>query len=58
MLLGPFRLARGQSYFDYLQHVYGPGILDLHRLRVVAGVGHSAKRIFTSETGRTALFGH
>jgi len=56
-LMGANRLERGTAYFRYLQHVYGPSILDHHRLAVVRGVGHSSEQLFQSHEGIEALFG-
>jgi hypothetical protein len=51
---GPYRLARGQAYFAYLQARH-PGTLA-QRLALVPGVGHSAGKMFGSVCGLAALF--
>jgi hypothetical protein len=50
---GPHRLARGMSYFVFLQKRHP----DLrHRLHLVLDVGHSGGRMFNSPCGLAALF--
>src|SRR5262245_55325348 len=56
MLQGERRLDRGTIYFAYLKHVFGIGVVDEHRLRIVPGVGHDASGIYLSQPGRDALF--
>ncbi|WP_109482593.1 alpha/beta fold hydrolase [Paraburkholderia sp. C35] len=55
MAQGPFRLARGLSYFAYLQARF-PGGLN-QRVVEVPGVGHDARRMLTSDCGMAVLFG-
>ena len=51
---GPTRYARGHAYFAALQRQFGPA---LHQTVVdVPGAGHSARRMFDSPAGVTALF--
>lgn len=50
---GRSRLARGASYFAYLQKEH-PGVR--HRLQLVYGVHHNARAMFTSACGLAALF--
>ncbi len=57
MLQGAFRLDRAILYFAYIREVFGPAVSDLHRLRVVPGVGHSSADIYASAIGQDALFG-
>lgn len=52
---GPFRLARGQNYFRYLQTRHPQGLAQ--QMVLVPGVGHSGKRMFDSPQGQAALFG-
>jgi pimeloyl-ACP methyl ester carboxylesterase len=52
---GPYRFARGMSYFAYLKARH-PGDLA-HRLIPVEGVAHSGGRMFNSACGLSALFG-
>jgi hypothetical protein len=51
---GENRLERGESYFAYLKARH-PALR--HRLRLVSGIAHSARRMFASPCGRAALFG-
>ena len=50
---GPFRLARGRSYFDYLRGRH-PDLAQTQH--VVPGVGHDGDRMLGSACGRAALF--
>lgn len=52
---GPYRLARGEAYFAYLQARH-PGHLA-QRVAFVPGVAHDAARMFGSACGLAALFG-
>lgn len=54
MLQGKSRIARGEAYARYIDF-----LLPDHRHRFVRqpGIGHSAAKMFASETGRTLLFG-
>jgi hypothetical protein len=52
---GPFRLARGQAYFQYLRE-RNQSEWNQH-LRYVPGVAHSARGMFTSVCGVNAIFG-
>jgi hypothetical protein len=54
---GASRLARGTSYFGFLDDFYGSGVYTRHTKRVVPGVGHSSRDIYNSAAGREALFG-
>ncbi len=51
---GENRRERGESYFTYLKARH-PALR--HRLRLVSGIAHSARRMFASPCGRAALFG-
>ena len=53
---GPYRLARGMSYYAYIKARH-PNDLA-HRLILVEGVAHSGGRMFNSVCGLGALFGH
>ncbi len=53
---GPTRLARGLAYLSYLR-THEPAAMAGQRLYLVAGVAHSARAMFTSACGLTALFG-
>jgi pimeloyl-ACP methyl ester carboxylesterase len=52
-LEGPYRLARGRSYMDYLR-LRHPG--STQTLHVVPGVGHDGDRMLGSACGLAALF--
>lgn len=54
MAQGPYRLARGLSYFDYLKHRHAA--LAQHVVEV-PGVGHDNRGMFTSACGLAVLFG-
>ncbi|AUT64327.1 hypothetical protein [Paraburkholderia terrae] len=54
MAQGPFRLARGLAYFDYLQSRYPVGLNQ--RVVEVPGAGHDAQRMLTSDCGMAVLF--
>jgi pimeloyl-ACP methyl ester carboxylesterase len=50
---GKSRLARGEAYFAYMQKRH-PTLG--HRLQLVPGVGHGARKMFTSACGVAVLF--
>jgi pimeloyl-ACP methyl ester carboxylesterase len=56
MLQGAHRLERGIIYFNKLQHLYGPGILQRHSLVTVPGVAHNAGRMWASDQGVRVMF--
>jgi pimeloyl-ACP methyl ester carboxylesterase len=51
---GPTRLRRGANYFKYLQSRHQAALE--HRVLLVPGVAHDAKKMFTSVCGIDALF--
>jgi pimeloyl-ACP methyl ester carboxylesterase len=51
---GPYRLARGQDYLQYLRGRHPDGFRQT--LRLVQGVGHDGDRMLTSDCGLAALF--
>jgi pimeloyl-ACP methyl ester carboxylesterase len=51
---GPYRLARGETYVQYLRGRHPDGFRQ--RLLLVQGVGHDGDRMLTSACGLTALF--
>jgi hypothetical protein len=53
---GPYRLARGLSYFNHLGSVLGSGVYDRQTLTTVPGVGHSAHDMLTSPQGEGVIF--
>ncbi|MBR8319850.1 MULTISPECIES: alpha/beta hydrolase [Burkholderia cepacia complex] len=55
MAQGPYRLARGLAYFDYLKKRH-PDDLAQHVVEV-PGVGHDGLGMFTSACGLAVLFG-
>ncbi|KAB0492634.1 alpha/beta fold hydrolase [Pseudomonas vancouverensis] len=52
---GPYRLARGHNYFDYLKRLAPAGLSQ--QLVEVPGVGHNGDGMLTSPEGQKALFG-
>lgn len=52
---GPYRLARGRNYFEYLKRLQPKGLNQ--QLIEVPGVGHDGDGVFTSPEGQKALFG-
>jgi hypothetical protein len=55
MLQGANRLARGQIYYHYLQHLYGESIRRRQKIAIIPCVGHDHAAIFKSKTGLQAL---
>lgn len=55
MAQGPYRLARGLSYFKYLQGRH-PAALNQSVVQV-PGVGHDGRGMFGSACGQAAIFG-
>ncbi len=55
MAQGPYRLARGLSYFSYLQGRHPSGLQQ--SVVEVPGVGHDNRGMFTSACGQAVLFG-
>src|SRR4051794_10450314 len=53
---GPYRLARGQAFYNYLGHVYGSGVYATQSETIVQGVAHDANGMFCSPEGRGVLF--
>jgi hypothetical protein len=53
MLQGPNRYHRGLRLYGFMNRFF-PG--HRHDLHEIAGVGHSSRGVYTSETGRAALF--
>lgn len=51
---GPYRLARGRAYFDYLARRHPEGFR--HGLHEVPGVAHDGDAMLTSPCGLAALF--
>ncbi len=56
-LQGKNRLARGQIYYRYLQHLYGAEITQTHKIAIIPCVGHDNAAIWKSEAGRQYIFG-
>ncbi|WP_075852370.1 alpha/beta fold hydrolase [Rhizobium hainanense] len=54
MAQGPYRLARGLTYFDYMKKRH-PSDLD-QKVVEVPGVGHDNEGMFTSDCGIAVLF--
>jgi pimeloyl-ACP methyl ester carboxylesterase len=55
-LQGSTRLERGLRYAAHLRRVLPPVVTARHRTVVVPGVGHTARGMFISPQGQTALF--
>ncbi len=55
MAQGPYRLARGHAYFDYLKGRHAAADFHQHIVEV-PGVGHDNLGMFTSECGMAVLF--
>jgi len=51
---GPYRLARGRYYFNYLKRLQPQGLQQ--QLIEVPGVGHDGDGMFSSPQGQAALF--
>jgi hypothetical protein len=56
MMQGRNRLERGQLYHHYLRHFFGAEIAKRHRIELVPGVGHDARKMFNSPVGVQCLF--
>ena len=56
MLMGRFRLERGQRYYEYLGRYFGNEIYQTKRLVLVDGLGHDSRSIFKSDEGRPLIF--
>ncbi|HUQ43843.1 MAG TPA: hypothetical protein VM451_05440 [Candidatus Limnocylindria bacterium] len=56
-LQGETRFARGVTFQASLEHLFGPGVRDRHRLVVVPEVGHDVRQILRAPEVRDALFG-
>lgn len=56
LLQGRNRYERGQIYYNYIQHVFGPGTSYLHKKAVAMGIGHNSNAIYNSFQGRKLLF--
>ena len=55
-LQGRHRLERATIYFNYLQHLYGPELLQDQVLVSIPDVGHSSRQVFRSKQGVAYLF--
>lgn len=51
---GPYRLARGQSYFGYLKTIFPA---NKHSITTVPGVGHDSRRMYDASVVKNVLFG-
>ncbi|WP_175976418.1 alpha/beta hydrolase [Burkholderia sp. BCC1047] len=56
MAQGPYRLARGLAYFDYLKKRHPDDLAQ--QVVEVPGVGHDGLGMFASACGLAVLFGH
>lgn len=55
MAQGAHRLQRSTIYFNHLQQVFGPALLDRQAFAVVPGVGHSYYGLLSSPLGQRWL---
>ena len=53
---GPDRYTRGNRYVAYLRARFGSAATKTHTTVAVSGVGHDAKAMYLSASGRRALF--
>ena len=53
---GSQRFERGMTHHRYLGIVFGQSVYQTHVTQTVSGVGHDARGIYTSPTGRAAIF--
>jgi beta-aspartyl-peptidase (threonine type) len=56
LLQGRYRLERGQRYYEYLGHFFGPDIYKNKFLFLAPEIAHSAGEMFRSESGRRIIF--
>jgi beta-aspartyl-peptidase (threonine type) len=56
MLQGRFRLERGQRYYEYLGHFFGPDIYKTKFIAFAPGIGHSSPQMFISAVGKPLIF--
>lgn len=56
MAQGAHRLERGIAYHQYMAFLHGDAVHERHTVRIVPGVGHSARRMYTSAAGVEILF--
>lgn len=56
LLQGRYRLERGQRYYEYLGHFFGPEIYETKSIEFAPGVGHHSGEMFLSEAGRRIIF--
>lgn len=55
-LQGAHRLERGQRYYDYLGHFFGPEVYETKFIELVPGVGHDGRGMYTSDQGKAVIF--
>lgn len=56
MIQGSNRYERGQIYYNYILHVFGPGTSYLHKKVIARGIAHSGNAMYNSYQGRKLLF--
>jgi pimeloyl-ACP methyl ester carboxylesterase len=56
LMQGRFRLERGQRYYEYLGHFFGPEVYETKSIVLVPEVGHSSSQMFISEPGKRIIF--
>lgn len=55
-LQGAHRLERGQRYYEYLGHFFGPDVYDSKFIELVPDVGHDGRGMYTSDQGKAIIF--
>ena len=55
-LQGAHRLERGQRYYEYLGHFFGPDVYDTKFIELVPDVGHDGRGMYTSDQGKAIIF--
>ena len=56
LLQGRFRLERGQRYYEYLGHFFGPEIYKNKFLVLAPGIAHAGGEMFRSAAGKPIIF--
>jgi hypothetical protein len=56
LLQGRFRLERGQRYYEYLGHFFGPDVYKTKFIEFAPGVAHSGGQMLRSDRGKAIIF--
>jgi beta-aspartyl-peptidase (threonine type) len=56
LLQGRFRLERGQRYYEYLGHFFGPEVYKNKFLVLAPGIAHAGGEMFRSAAGKPIIF--